>query len=87
MKRLLLYLLLAMSAGIYAQQQDADEDQAASAAEQAAGDVPADRAEVPEDQEEPEQAGEADTDVPDEQDFNPEEEISEDYPVPLPSDI
>lgn len=82
MKRALLYILLSMSVclslAVSAQQQADQETPAANDNEPSAS------TEQPVESKPPEESGE--TDARDE-DFKPSEEISEDYPVPLPSDI
>ncbi len=99
MKRILIYLLLVVSMAVFAQQQTespqtenteakqavTDEQQAES--EAPVSDVADDGAEISS-----QEAEEAYLDLdevidPDETPFEPEEEISEDYPIPLPSDI
>ena len=78
MKRMLLYLLLVMSMAVFAQPQIEDDVETVDQTEQPAA------------------TGENNTDEPQESsdeteisdpDFKPTEEISEDFPVLLPSDI
>jgi len=78
MKRVLLYLLMSVSMAVLAQQQ---QDQEASVENE---NIPPASAEQPVENTPPEESG--DTDSSD-KDFKPSEEIPEDYPVPLPSDI
>ena len=110
MKRVLLYILLAVTVGVFAQQQINDAAEAGSETEQPASAARDSASEALEDQgqveagnseseplEDPgkaepgagenelrEEPGEIETD---DSDFRPSEEISEDFPVPLPSDI
>ncbi len=113
MKRIFLYLLMAISVAVFAQQQASDDadsvDETQAPAEQPAGTEKDSEEGAPEGsgktakgneeliQSEPiaengqdnedgpfQVSGESD---PDDSDFDPDEEISEDYPVPLPSDI
>ena len=79
MKRVLLYILLSIFMAVLAQAQ-VDESESPDNEIEQAGDV-----EQQVDDELPEEESE-DTE-PSDTDFKPSEEISEDYPVPLPSDI
>ncbi len=113
MKRILLYVLMALSMAVFAQQQAGDSADDSDGA-QTETEQPADAGQGSEDEalkasakinnadeavsktEKPTTTGQdsenesreasEDTD-PDDRDFKPDEEISEDYPVPLPSDI
>ncbi len=87
MRRILVYLLLAVSLGVYAQQQAGDPDAGAAETEQPAEAIAEAEAAVPEEEAEAIEDPEAEAEEPLEDDFSPEEEISEDFPVPLPSDI
>ena len=108
MKRLLLYILLAVTLGVFAQQQIEDAAEAGSETAQAADAAQGDAGDLPENPVPPEpgegelleeppgaEPGDVEIELPeepdeavtDESDFKPSEEISEDYPVPLPSDI
>lgn len=87
MMRALLYIVLSvslcLSVAVTAQQQT---DQEASAA---SSDGPSGSAEQAVESNPPEEPGDEDTsdENTSDKDFKPSEEISEDYPVPLPSDI
>ena len=87
MRRLLVYLLLAVSLGVYAQQQAGDTGTAAAETEQVPESTTEAEAAVSADEAEATPEPETETEEPSEDDFSPEEEISEDFPVPLPSDI
>ena len=78
MRRVLLYILLSVTVSVMAQQ-PADQEVAAETENEPSGNT-----EQPVENEPLEES--AETDYSDE-DFKPSEEISEDYPVPLPSDI
>lgn len=95
MKRLLIYLTLVFSVAVFAQQQSATDEEPGDESEQlsAINDggakrvVEADPDPVPplSDPLDEEENTEVSDDA--EKEFKPDEEISEDYPVPLPSDI
>ena len=78
MKRMLLYLLIVMSMAVFAQPQIEDDAETVDKTEQpaATGENNTDEPQEPSD--------ETETSDPD---FKPTEEISEDFPVLLPSDI
>ncbi len=95
MKRLVVLLATGICIAALAQERP-DDGQASAPAEpeadsvkEAAGDrqVPADSAVSPPPAQETEDEEALGEPLSAEEDFNPDEEISEDYPVPLPSDI
>jgi hypothetical protein len=79
MKPVLLYILLSFSMVAFAQQA-ADETEVSTTESESSSEI-AQQTEDELNQEEPDEAGPSDSD------FKPDEEISEDYPIPLPSDI
>jgi hypothetical protein len=83
MKRVLLYILLSVSLAVFAQQQS-DQEVSAEREDKPAEAVTPKDATQPADDQPLEESGETGSS---DKDFKPSEEISEDYPVPLPSDI
>jgi len=83
MKQILLYILLLFSVAVLAQQ-TADSETSTENENETSGSTeqPADSQSA--DNQPAEESGGPDTS---DKDFKPSEEISEDYPVPLPSDI
>jgi len=79
MKRVLLYILLCISLAVFAQQQPGQDEVSGENQSQAT-----DSAGQEEEDQPPEESEDTE---PGDRDFKPSEEISEDYPVPLPSDI
>ena len=80
MKTVLLYLLLTISYSVLAQQTEEGDRSEAEATQNA--DISSIDEEEPDPGEE-----ENEIDEPNDNDFKPDDEISEDYPVSLPSDI
>ena len=78
MKRILLFSLLVVSLTVFAQQQSDRAEDPKTQADQTVDAEPENKNEA---SEEPSGAGPRDSD------FKPKEEISEDFPVSLPSDI
>ena len=93
MRRIVLYLMLAGSVTVLAQLQIQDMVNSGNASGQAkqAAHKPGDEATptegTPTEGQSDSVADEPDDSAPSDDDFKPDEEMSEDYPVPLPSDI
>ena len=81
MKTVLLYLLMSFSGPVMAQQAAGEDEPTEPDTEQSIEVVQIDEDESVQDEDESE------IEEPSDIDFKPDEEISEDYPVPLPSDI